>query len=456
MNRHKHSTIDLTEGNTLKLIMVFTLPILAGQLLQNLYNSVDSIVVGNFVGTTALASVSMCGDISQLLVGFFTGLSVGAGVLFARYFGGKDYKNLHDSIHTAITFSIILGVIMSVIGIVITPLLMDVVGCPDDMRREAMVYMRIYLGGMLFTSIYNVGSGVLRAVGNSRDPFVYLAIASFANIVLDVVFVLCFNMGVMGVAVATVMSQALSVGLIFRNMMKTDDVYKFSFREMRIDKAILLEILDLGLPAAIQSSITNISNIFVQRYINTFGSAAIAGVGAGKKIDRYASMAINSTGLALTTFISQNMGAGRKERAFKGLHIAFAMCCTIMVVLCIPSYFYANTVLRIFTDDAEALKYGATMLHVVLPMYIFQVTNVIYANGTRGFGKSRAVMYLSVAGMVGMRQIFLNVAMAVHPTFETVIFCYPVGWLFAGVFCYIYYLRKVRIPYLKEKKQGLL
>ncbi len=453
MSKQKHSTLDLTQGSTFKLLIVFTLPILAGQLLQNLYNSVDSIVVGQFVGTTALASVSMCADISQLLVGFFVGLSTGAGVLFSRYFGARDYKKLHDSIHTGISFSVILGFAMAALGVLISPLLMDLVKCPEDMRAEATTYMRIYFAGMLFTSIYNVGSGVLRAVGNSRDPFIYLAIASGVNIVLDVVFVLVFDMGVMGVAVATVLAQAISVVLVFRNMLKVDDVYKFSFREMKMDKAILLEILDLGLPAAIQNSITNLSNFFVQRYINTFGSVAVAGVGAAKKIDRYASMAINSIGLSLTTFVSQNMGAGKKERAFKGIAISFATCCAFMLVVCIPSYYYANIVLRIFTNDPETLRYGAAMLHVVMPMYLFQILYVIFANSNRGFGHSKAAMYLSLGGMVVVRQIFLNIAMQFVPSFDVVIFCYPVGWLFAGLFCWAYYMHKVRLPYLRERKK---
>ena len=227
----RKSSVNLTEGNIYKLIIKFALPILVGQIFQNLYNSVDAIVVGNAVGTTALAAVSASADISHLLVGFFTGLSTGAGVLFSRYFGAGDHQRLHDSIHTAITFALILGTAMTLTGIVITPLLLKIVDCPQDVHAQAMLYLRIYLIGILFTAIYNVASGVLRAVGDSRSPFRYLIISSFVNIALDLLLVLVLQWGVAGTAIATIFSQLISVILVFRRMVKTDDVYHLVLRD---------------------------------------------------------------------------------------------------------------------------------------------------------------------------------------------------------------------------------
>ena len=329
----KNSSRDLTQGNILKELLLFALPILAGQIFQNLYNSVDSIVVGQAVGMTALAAVSASSDISMLLIGFFTGLSTGAGVLFARYFGAGDRKNLHDAIHTALAFSLIAGTVIALLGIVFTPQLLALMNCPEDVFGEAAEYLRIYLAGILFTSIYNVGSGVLRAVGDSRTPFVYLVASSCCNIVLDLLLVAAFGMGVEGAAVATVVSQLLSVGLVFRRMLCTRDVYRLELKDLKLHGAMLREILRLGLPAAIQSSLIGLSNLFIQRYINSFGSAAMAGMGAGKKIDRFVGMAAQCLGLAAATFVSQNVGARREDRAFRSIRTCCVLCTGYVLVV---------------------------------------------------------------------------------------------------------------------------
>ena len=232
----KKSSVSLTEGPIARLILSFALPILAGQVFQNLYHSVDAIVVGKLVGTTALAAVTSSTDITNMLIGFFAGLSVGAGVLFARYFGAEDYKNLHDSIHTALAFAVLLGVLMASLGIALTKPILRLVACPDDVFPEAAGYLRIYFIGILFTSIYNVGSGILRAVGDSKDPFLYIVVASVTNIVLDVVFVAWLHLGVNGVAYATIISQLCSNLLLYRRLFRADDVYRISIRELSIKK----------------------------------------------------------------------------------------------------------------------------------------------------------------------------------------------------------------------------
>lgn len=447
--------MDLTQGNIVKQIILFTLPILLGQIFQNLYNSVDSIVVGNYVGTTALAAVTSSSDISQLIVGFFTGLSTGSGVLFSRYFGSRDNAKLHDAIHTALLFAVILGVIMAAVGIIIAPFLLNVVECPDDVYGEALDYLRIYLIGVLFTSMYNVASGVLRAVGDSRHPFYYLVASSCTNIVLDLVFVVLFKMGVAGVAIATIISQLISVILAFHNMMMTNDVHKLVVKDLKIDGGMLKEVLTLGLPAAIQSCLISISNLFVQRYINEFGSAAMAGTGAAKKIDKYAGMVAQCLGLSITTFISQNVGANRYDRAFKGIRTVMLMGFVAVAFFGIPIYFFADTFMRLFTSDANALVYGVGMITVMMPLYYFQTLHQVFSNAVRGFGKSTVVMFTSVFGLIICRQIFLAISMKINHVIENVFWAYPVGWGCAALFAFTYYYFVIRRPYNKaHPKKG--
>lgn len=441
----KKGSTDLTQGNSVRLILNYALPILLGQVFQNLYNSVDSIVAGNFAGTTALAAVTSCSDISNLLVGFFTGLSTGAGVLFARFYGAKNWEKLHDSIHTTLTFSVILGAAMALAGILLTPFLLTVVDCPADVWGEAELYLRIYLVGILFTSIYNVASGVLRAVGNSRDPFLYLVAASCTNIALDLLLVGGLRMGVAGAAIATIISQLLSVFLVFWNMLRTEDVYRLVLRDLRrMDRSLLLEVLDLGLPAAVQTCLVSVSNLFVQRYVNQFGSLAMAGIGAAKKVDKYVGLISNSIGLSATTFVSQNLGAQRRDRAFRGVRICLVMSGVAVAALGIPTYCFAPAVLRIFTPSQEAIAFGTAMVRVMMPLYYFQALMQIFSNAVRGFGKSRVVMVLSLLGLVVGRQIFLFFSMRLHYSVNNIYYAYPVGWGLAAVLCIIYYVFTIK------------
>jgi len=448
----KKSSVDLTQGNIAKMIFSFALPILAGQIFQNLYNSVDAIVVGNYVGTTALAAVSSSSDISFLLTGFFTGLSAGSGVLFSRHFGAKAYDKLHDTIHTAILFAVLLGLCMATVGVIIAPLLLKIIGCPADVFPEAKGYLRIYLIGVLFTAMYNVGSGVLRAVGDSRSPFVYLVIASITNIMLDLLFVVALKMGVTGVALATIISQGTSVTLVFRRMMTTQDVYRLNVRDLKIDKKILVQVLDLGLPAGIQSSLLSISNMFVQRYINAFGSAAMAGIGAAKKIDKFAGMIGQCLGLATTTFVSQNLGAGKEERAFRGIRTCLIMAFVSVMFIGIPVYYNAEFFVHLFTKDSAAVTYGVAMVQTMMPLFYIQSLNQVFANATRGFGKSRVVMLCSMSGMILMRQMYLAIATRLSDNVRVIYLGYPVGWGFAAAFVMIYFVKKIYLPRRKQLK----
>ena len=446
----KKSSKDLTEGSITKQLMLFMLPIFVGQIFQNLYNSVDSIVVGQAVGTTALAAVSASGDISMMLIGFFTGLSTGAGVLFSRFFGAKDMESLHDSVHPAVAFSLFFGVLVAGIGVAFSPLLLLVVDCPEDVYAEALSYLRVYLVGILFTSIYNVGAGVLRAVGDSRTPFIYLVIASCCNIVLDVVLVVALKMGVLGAVLSTVISQLLSVVMVFWRMLRTEDVYKLVPRDLKMDKALLKEILRLGLPAAVQSSLLGLSNLFIQRYINSFGAAALAGMGAAKRLDRFINMIAQCLGLAVSTFVSQNVGARRVDRAFRGIRTSIIVCLSYAVVVGGLVLIFVHPLLGIFSRDEEAIRYGANMLYVMVPFYFIMALNQIYSNAVRGFGKSFVVMVCSVAGMIGCRQLYLIIAMNIHYSIWTLYAAFPVGWFFASSSVIVYYFLAIRRRYKRD------
>ena len=389
------NTKDLTQGNIAKQLLLFMLPILVGQIFQNLYNSVDAIVVGQFVGTTALAAVTSSADIGQLLIGFFTGFSTGSGVLISRHFGAKDYEGLSGGVHTSVTLALIIGVVMAAAGIILAPFLLTVVDCPPDVYDEALAYLRVYLIGIFFTSIYNVGAAILRAVGDSRRPFYYLVISSVWNIVLDVAFTVIFKMGVVGVALATIMAQFVSVVLVFRRLMISDEVYRLELKKLKLQPKILKEVFMLGLPAGIQSALIGTSNLFVQRYVNAFGSAAMAGIGAGKKIDKFVGMMAQCMGLALSTFVSQNVGAKQKERAFRGVSVSLFVCTVYWLIAGSIVYFFAPFFIGFFVSDSEeALQHGVTLIRVMMPLYMFQISNNIYANAVRGFGKSLTVMWM--------------------------------------------------------------
>ena len=440
----KKSSMDLTQGNIPHLIAIFALPLLLSQLFQNLYNSVDSIIVGRFVGTTALAAVSSCGDISILLVGFFNGLAAGSGVLFSRYFGAKNEELLHKSIHTAVAFCVILGLIMMTLGIVLTPALLRLVNCPDDVYIQAESYLRVYFVGMLFLSLYNVGAGVLRAVGDSRSPFIYLVISSIINVLLNLFFVVVLHLDVLGVAIATVISQLCSVAMVLRRLICTQDVYRLVLKDLRIDKKILGEVIDLGLPSAIQSAIVSSSNLFVQRYVNSFGSAAMAGIGAAKKVDKFLMMISQSLNWSTTTFVSQNLGAGKRGRAFSCIRTCLLGGAAILIVIGIPVFIFAPTIIELFTTDAAAIIFGVGMVRVMAPFYSVHLINNVLSGATRGFGRSRAVMFFSIAGMVVMRQIFLAITMSIDHNVQFVYYGYPFGWTCSAILVIIYYFIVIR------------
>lgn len=449
VERYYEMRKDLTSGSIYKNLIMFSLPILMGYFFQNLYNSVDSAIVGQYVGKAALGAVTSSATISNVIVGFFTGLATGVTVILSRYFGAKDYEMLHKAIHTSILFSIVSGVAMALIGQFISPLLLKAVDCPADVYEQAIIYLRLYLIGCIFTSIYNVSSSVLRSVGDSRSPFIYLVISSVVNIVLDVVLVANFKMGVAGVGIATIVSQVVSCVCVYLKLSRTNDVHKLVIKDLSIDFKILKSLINIGLPAGLQTCLISLSNVFIQRYVNMFGSDAIAGVGAAQKVDNFASMPGQSLGLAITTFVSQNLGADKPERVKEGIKVSIVLVLVSLIPIVVFGMVFASSLVGIFNRDPDVVKYGSDMVRALLPLYFILGLNSVYSGVVRGYGHSRAVMILSLIAMVVLRQIYLAIGMQLVHSIYVVYYGYPVAWLLAAVAIYIFY----KVVVLKTNKK---
>ncbi|MBQ9113260.1 MAG: MATE family efflux transporter [Clostridia bacterium] len=436
----KKSDVDMTEGNILSHLIKFAIPLLLGNILQQLYNMVDTWVVGNYVSGEAFSAVGTVGPIINFLVSFFVGFSTGAGVVVSQYYGAKKYKEVQKTVHTAILMTVIIGVVITVLGIALVPLMLDLMNTPDDVLDEAKEYLTIYFAGIMGLVIYNMGSGILRSVGDSRRPFYFLAVSAVTNTVLDLLFVLAFGMGVRGVALATIIAQGLSALLIMITLMRTDNCIKFSFKRLGIDKTVLLKTVRIGLPTALQLAITSFSNIFVQSYINYFGTAAMGGWTAYAKIDQLIFLPMQSVALASTTFVGQNLGKGDVPRAKKGVNTALAVSYFITVLLIIPVVIFAPQLVYFFNKDVSIVEFGAMFLRWLTPFYILCCMNQIYAGALRGSGNSTAPMVIMLLSFVGFRQLYLYIMSTyVSNTVIPIAMAYPAGWLVCSLLMFVYY-----------------
>jgi putative MATE family efflux protein len=431
-------SVDLTQGSIFNKLVLFCLPILLGLVFQNLYNSVDSIVIGQFVGASALAAVTICSNINNLLVGFFTGFSTGSSVIFSRYYNLKEDEMFSKAVHTATLFTMLFGIGLAAAAILGAPWILEMMNCPQDVFDGALTYLRIYLIGLLFTGFYNIGSGVLRSVGNSQSPFYYLVFSSVMNIVLDIWFVAFLNWGIAGVGIATVISQGTSALLTLKKLRNPAQPYCLRLKDLKMNPAILKEVLLLGMPAAVQTTITSISNMFIQGYINMFGSNAVAGMGAAMRIDHFAGMSAQSIGLGLTTFVSSNEAVHKPERTKKGIIIGTILDLIVVGATSLALYIYARPCVSIFTTDPEVIEIGVQMLHVILPAYEFMGLVQICGGVLRGYGKSIQVMIATLSGMVVIRQIYVAITLARSNDLFILYRCYPVGWIATVVLTLLY------------------
>lgn len=429
----------MTQGVIWKQILMFALPLIAGNLFQQLYNTVDSIVVGNFVGKEALAAVGSVGPILNSMIGFFVGLSTGAGVVISQYYGAKDEEKVSGAVHSMLCLTLVLCAAITVLGVLLCPVMLSLMQTPGDVYQEAKTYLTIYFSGVSGLLLYNMGSGVLRAVGDSRHPLYFLIFSACTNTVLDVVLVAGFHMGIAGAAWATVAAQSLSAMLVFLTLMHSDGAYRIVWRRLAVDWKILKKIISVGLPAALQMVITSVSNIFVQSYINVFGSDVMAGWSAYAKLDAFMMLPMQSVSMAATTFVGQNLGAGELKRAKKGTHMSILLSVCITVLVMIPLLIFAPFMVGLFNSEPEVLRFGTLFVRMLSPFYVACCINQIYAGSLRGAGDSRAPMVIMLCCFVFFRQIYLFVTSRVFGTIGWVAFGYPAGWILCTVLISIYY-----------------
>ena len=434
-------TRDMTRGPILKQLLLFAVPLLFGNIFQMLYNTVDSIVVGNFVGKEALAAVGSTTMIINMLVFFFNGFSVGAGVVIGQRFGAKEEKELHTAVETTMALTFVFCVLFTIIGMSYVRPMLYLMATPEDVFDNAASYLNIYFAGISGLLIYNMGSGILRAVGNTTLPLMFLVLTSILNIILDLFFVICLHMGIEGVAYATILSQFISALLTLLLLSRTKEIYRLVWRDLRIDKTVTKLIFAVALPAGIQSVITAFSNTFVQAYINYFGSSCMAGWSCYNKLDQVVFLTTQSIAMAATSFVSQNIGAKQEERANRGTVVSMALAVSTIVVVGGTLVLNARQAVRLFTQDESVIAFGVMFIRTNTMFVMFNGVNHVLAGALRGRGDSRGPMYIMLMGFVVLRQIYLFVLTRfISNTPRPVGFSYPVGWMLTMIMELTYYM----------------
>ena len=430
MAEEKQKTRLMTTGPIMKQLILFSLPLMAGNIFQMLYNTVDSIVVGNFVGKEALAAVGSTTMIVNMMVFFFNGFSVGAGVVIGHFFGARREKKLHEAVETAMAMTFIFCLVMSLLGVAGVDGMLRFMDTPEDVFEQARTYLTIYFIGISGLLIYNIGSGILRAVGNTRTPLYFLILTSCLNTALDLVFVLVFHMGVAGVAYATILAQMVSAILILRLLVRTKEIYRFSFRELQISSDSMKMIFRVGLPAGIQSVITAFSNVFVQSYINFFGSDVMAGWSCYNKLDQFIMLPMQSFSMGATTFVSQNMGAGETKRAKQGTISSCMLAAGVTGGIAVLLFAFAAPAVSLFSPSPGVVRYGALFLHYNVFFLICNAINHTLAGALRGRGDSRGPMMIMLTSFVAIRQVYLFLVTRFIANSPGIVgFGYPVGWV---------------------------
>lgn len=445
MKRQISTGNQITEGVIWKQLLFFFFPILLGTFFQQFYNTIDMVIVGRFVGKEALASVGgSAGQIANLVIGFFTGLSTGAGVIVSQYYGARDTKTLNDSLHTAYAFSIAGGVFFMILGILCSPVLLRWMNTSPELIASSEVYLRIYFAGIVFIFIYNIGSGILRATGDSRRPLYYLIICCFLNIILDLVMVMGFHLGIAGAAAATVLAQAVSAVLVTSALMRSSDIYQLQLKKIRIHRRVLKSQLYLGLPGGFQSVMYSLSNIIIQAAINVFGTDTTAAWAAYGKLDAVFWMINSAFGMSITTFVGQNYGAGRRDRIRKSTRICLVMDLCSSVFMCTFLILFRVPLFRIFTDDPNVVQIGAYMLKLITPTYVIFVFIEILSGSLRGISDVMIPTFLTLFGTCLLRVAWMFIAVPKNPCIEMIIAAYPLTWTVTAMMFIIYYHYKMK------------
>ncbi len=432
--------VDMTKGNITRHLVNFALPLLLGNLFQQLYNMVDTWVVGNYVSNEAFSAVGTVGPVINTLIGFFLGLSSGAGVVISQYYGAGREEKVRQAVHTALMLTLALGVVFTAAGIAMTPLMLQLMKTPAEVAPEQATYLRIYFAGVIGLLLYNMGSGILRAVGDSRRPFYFLVVSAVLNTVLDLLFVIKFHMGVEGVAYATIIAQAVSAVLTLWVLMGAEGGIRLELRALRFTWSVLRQIVAVGIPAALQMAITAFSNVFVQSYINYFGPDCMSGWTAYNKVDQLMILPVQSISMANTTFVGQNLGVGDTPRAKKGVRTSLWLSVAVTAVLLIPVLLFAPDLTAFFNSKAEVVSYGALLLRLLSPFYFFFCINQIFAGALRGAGNSQVPMWIMLGSFVVFRQIYLYImANFISNEIIPIALSYPAGWFVCSVATLLYY-----------------
>ena len=433
--------IDFTEGNIRASLLRFALPLFLGNLFQQLYNTADSLIVGNFLGQTSLAAVSSSSSLVFMLVSFFNGIAMGAGVVIARAVGSKDKERIQKAVHTDIAFGLASGIFMTLFCAILTPVFLRWMRTPEDIMPESISYLRIYTLGILFSLMYNISMGILNAVGDSKHPLYYLIFSSIVNIILDLLFILVFKMGVGSAAMATVISQALSVILCLGKLIKDKTDYQISIRKIRFDIPILKDILINGIPSGVQNSVIGFANTVVQTNINMFGSIAVASAGIYKKLEGFAFLPITSFTMALTTCISQNMGANKIDRAKKGAFFGIACSMILAELIGVVFFFFGDHLMRLFNDSPEVIALGARQSKIESLFFMFLALSHCIAAILRGAGRATVPMVVMLSVWCGLRVTYLTVMLKLISRVEIVFSCYPVTWSISSIIFIIYLVK---------------
>ena len=438
----RRGDVDMTEGSIPKHIIAFAFPLLVGNIFQQLYNMVDTWVVGNFVSSEAMAAVGSVGPIINMLIGFFLGLASGAGVVISQYYGAKNDGKVREAVHTSLLMTLGLAILFTGLGIFLAPIMVDFMKTPADVRPEAIAYLTIYFSGIAGLMVYNMGAGILRAVGDSQKPFLFLVFSALLNIGLDLLFVLKFGMGVEGVAYATILSQGLSALLVVITLLASRSCIRLELKYLKISWRMLGTIFRIGTPAALQMAVTSFSNVFVQSYINHFGTFCMGGWTAYNKIDALLFMPMQSIALASTTFVGQNLGKNQPERARKGADTALIMAAAGTVIAMIPVLIFAEGAVAFFNPNPDVVRYGSEFLRYITPFYVLCCVNQVYSGALRGAGDTKAPMIIMLLSFVAFRQVYLYImANFIANRHIPIAMGYPAGWLVCSTITFIYYRR---------------
>lgn len=442
MKHTDNSVNQITEGVIWKQLLIFFFPIMLGTLFQQLYNTADAVVVGRFVGTEALAAVGgSTGQIVNLIVNFFVGLASGATVIIARYYGAKNQRDLNDTLHTAAALSLVGGILTTIVGIAATPAMLRLMKTPENVMEGSQTYLSIYFAGILFVFIYNVGSAILRAVGDSKRTLYFLIVCCFINIFLDIVLVVFFHMGVAGAAIATVISQAVSAVLVIIVLMRSTDMYRLVPKQIRFHKFLLVSIITIGLPAGIQSIMYNISNMIIQTSLNGLGTDTMAAYTAFGKIDAIYWMISGAFSVSIMTFIGQNYGAGKYDRMKKSVKVCLLLDFIASILVSALLFFLGQFLFRLFTTDPDVIKIGMQIIHVIAPSYVLFIFIEILSSTLRGMGNVLAPMLMTCGGVCILRILWIFLVVPLAPGISSILLSYPISWALTAVLFIIYYYR---------------